>query len=519
MTPALPLARAAAVALFLCPVLLGAPGCRGGGGSKGATVALVGIDSGDWDIIDPYIEAGKLPNLARVRRDGASARLDVDSAFSPISWTSLATGQHPDVHGISLPDRRSDALEMGGDQIRVHRLWDIAGKGGKRSLVVDYWLTYPAYPIEGVMIGKAAFAPAADIPGGPSAWPTDAHEKTGDPIEPGDLRDALTGLDLLATTSTGWMDGWMDTERFDLLVLPIYPVDLALHMLWSEHAVVAGGRDLSSVPPDQVERLQQGHDMVLQTLQMADELLGRAMEYVGDDGYVIVVSDHGHTGTDSSHRRIALSRALLDGGEGTVERGTFEADGATIQLTSGHRWVDGAIPELTYRLSAPEITVTGDGAPEVTTRLLATRSASGEPLLRERLGKLIVSDAVLATADSILGRHVEPGFSVFVNSGFHRVEDQGIFAVLGPGVQPGPLETPVASVDVTPTTLWLLGLPVGEDMAGRPVTAALTDRAARSNPVRTLATHEDGTRPWASGTAPTATPEALERMKALGYVE
>ena len=114
---------------------------------------------------------------------------------------------------------------------------------------------------------------------------------------------------------------------------------------------------------------------------------------------------------------------------------------------------------------------------------------------------------------------MEPGFSVFVNSGYHRVEDQGIFAVLGPDVAPGPLETPVASVDVTPTALWLLGLPAGEDMAGRPVTTALTAPGNRRNPVRFVPSHEDGTRPWATGATPTVTPEALERMKALGYVD
>jgi hypothetical protein len=56
-------------------------------------------------------------------------------------------------------------------------------------------------------------------------------------------------------------------------------------------------------------------------------------------------------------------------------------------------------------------------------------------------------------------------------------------------------------------------------MAGHPVTSALTSRAARRRPIRTIPTHEDGTRPWATGSAPTVTPEALERMKALGYVE
>ncbi len=510
--------RRSVLALLLAATSVLLPGCRGGE-ADGATVAIVGIDSGDWDLIDPYVEAGQLPHLARLRREGASARLDVDSAFSPVSWTSLATGQHPDVHGVALPDQRSDALQMGGDQIRVKRLWDIAGAAGRRPLVVDYWLTYPAYPIEGVMIGKAAFAPAAEIEGGPSAWPADAHQRTGIPIQPTALREELAGLDLLADESTGWMDAWMEGERFDLLVLPIYPVDLALHMLWSEHSVVAGGRDLTAVPDAEVERVRRGHDLVFQTLLMADELVGRALEYVGDDGYVIVVSDHGHTGTDSSHRRIALARSLLDGGEGTLERGTLEVDGATLTLASTHRWIDGPIPELTYRLSCPEITVTGENAAQVNARLVAIRTAAGDPLLRERRQKLIVTDEVLATAHDTLGRHVEPAFSVFVNSGYHRVEDQGIFALVGPGVEPGPLDVPVASVDVTPTALWLLGLPVGEDMAGHAVTAALTDRAARRRPLRTVPTHEDGTRPWATGTTPTVTPAALERMKALGYVE
>ena len=493
-------------------------GCRGGT-ADGATVAIVGVDSGDWDLIDPYLDAGLLPNLGRLRRDGASARLDVDSAFSPVSWTTLATGHHPDVHGVSLPDRREDVLQMGGDQVRVKRVWDIASGAGKRSLVVDYWLTHPAYAIEGVMIGKAAFAPAAEIPGGPSAHPVDAHQRVGKAIEPTALREQLGALDLLTETSTAWMDGWMNGERFDLLVLPIYPVDVALHMLWSEHAAVAAGADLSRVPAAEAERTQRGHDIVFQTLLMADVLVGRALEYVGDQGYVIVVSDHGHTGTDASHRRIAISRALLDGGDGTVESGTFESGGTSIRMEATHRWIEASIPELTYRLSVPELTVTGDGAAAVTERLLAARTDAGEPVLRERRRKLIPSDAVLTTASTALGRHVEPAFSVFVNSGYHRVEDQGIFAVLGPGVQAGPLEAPVASVDVTPTALWLMNLPVGEDMAGHPVTSALTSRAARRRPIRTIPTHEDGTRPWATGSAPTVTPEALERMKALGYVE
>src|SRR5512134_3209243 len=55
-------------------------------------LVVIGIDGASWDYIDPLIEAGRLPNLARIRREGASGRLrSVDCYFTPPAWTTMLT--------------------------------------------------------------------------------------------------------------------------------------------------------------------------------------------------------------------------------------------------------------------------------------------------------------------------------------------------------------------------------------------------------------------------------------------
>jgi len=58
-------------------------------------ILLVGIDSADWDLIDPLSRRGELPNLTRLRAEGAWAVLRSDSpTLSPLLWTTAVTG-HP----------------------------------------------------------------------------------------------------------------------------------------------------------------------------------------------------------------------------------------------------------------------------------------------------------------------------------------------------------------------------------------------------------------------------------------
>src|SRR5207249_5014379 len=68
----------------------------------GSRVVLVGIDGADWDVIDGLVARGRVPNLARLKREGAWARLRSSvPMLSPLLWTTVATGKTPDRHGIN----------------------------------------------------------------------------------------------------------------------------------------------------------------------------------------------------------------------------------------------------------------------------------------------------------------------------------------------------------------------------------------------------------------------------------
>src|SRR5262249_15158436 len=53
----------------------------------GARLLLIGLDGADWRVIDPLLRAGRLPNMARLIRDGVRARLkSVEPILSPVAW-------------------------------------------------------------------------------------------------------------------------------------------------------------------------------------------------------------------------------------------------------------------------------------------------------------------------------------------------------------------------------------------------------------------------------------------------
>ena len=59
------------------------------------------LDAATWDLVQPWVDAGDLPNLARLMRKGVSGELQ--SAIPPLTppaWTSFMTGCNPGKHGI-----------------------------------------------------------------------------------------------------------------------------------------------------------------------------------------------------------------------------------------------------------------------------------------------------------------------------------------------------------------------------------------------------------------------------------
>ncbi len=118
-------------------------------------VLLIGLDGADWEIIDPLAAAGLLPNLARLRQEGAAGILSSEEPLlSPIVWTTIATGRGPLEHGIFgfLTRRGGATVPVGSNERRVRAFWNILGDVGLSAGVIGWYASGPAEPVTGYLI-------------------------------------------------------------------------------------------------------------------------------------------------------------------------------------------------------------------------------------------------------------------------------------------------------------------------------------------------------------------------------
>ena len=72
----------------------------------------------------------------------------------------------------------------------------------------------------------------------------------------------------------------------------------------------------------------------------------------------------------------------------------------------------------------------------------------------------------------------------------HAGAPDGVLIVAGEGIRPAPLPAGASVLDVAPTLLYLMGLPVARDMEGRVLTEILEPEFARQNPVTFIPSYE-----------------------------
>jgi predicted AlkP superfamily phosphohydrolase/phosphomutase len=76
-------------------------------------------------------------------------------------------------------------------------------------------------------------------------------------------------------------------------------------------------------------------------------------------------------------------------------------------------------------------------------------------------------------------------------SGVHEDAPDGLLLLYGPGIAPGRKLQGASVVDVAPTLLYLMGLPLGQDMDGRLLTDCLEDELKRSQPVTFISSYRN----------------------------
>jgi predicted AlkP superfamily phosphohydrolase/phosphomutase len=147
-----------ALALF---TLLLAAGCGSPEPIPRRPVVVVGVDGATWDVIDPMMARGELPNFQKLVGRGARSDLIVlPTLRSPVIWTTYATGHFGRTHNIldfTYPYVSGVPKQViSSNQRRVPALWNVASAEGRTVGLVGYYATDPAEVVKGFVVSDVA---------------------------------------------------------------------------------------------------------------------------------------------------------------------------------------------------------------------------------------------------------------------------------------------------------------------------------------------------------------------------
>jgi len=98
--------------------------------------------------------------------------------------------------------------------------------------------------------------------------------------------------------------------------------------------------------------------------------------------------------------------------------------------------------------------------------------------------------------------------------------DRGVFIMDGPNVRVNTrLESRVSLIDICPTLLYIMGLPVADDMDGRVCTGAFTDEFLRAHRIRTIPSYGPRKEYSSKAIETNFDDKIIERLKSLGYLK
>jgi len=396
---------------------------------------LLGWDAADWKMIRPLLAEGLLPTLQALIERGATGDLaTLEPMLSPMLWNTIATGKTPDAHGIlgfvePKPDDQG-IRTVSSLSRRSKALWNILNQNGLRSLVFNWFASFPAEPINGLCVTNHYQHPVAF------------------PEEPWPLRDGVVHPPELA----------------DMLAeLRVHPGELG------PDAILPFLGDTSHLTPSTDKRLKELIGMFAQCLSVHAASTW-ALENLPWDFCAIyhdAIDHFGHVFMPYHPPQLAH-----------ISDGDFQAYQTVMRGI--YRFHDMMLTRL-LQLAGDDATV------------------------------LIISD------HGFHSDHLRPGPTAGPVA-WHK--PFGVFVASGQGVRSGAEVYGANLLDIAPTILSLFGLPPGEDMPGRVLTAAFENLV---EPTRIFTWEEiegdSGQHPPDAQQDTMAEHEAIKQLVALGYIE
>ena len=487
---------------------------------------VIGIDGGEWKVIHRLWGEGRLPHFKAIADRGVTATLHTAYNSSPVIWTTIATGVRPEVHGITdfvVSTPRGD-VPVSSAVRKVPALWNMLSRTGRKVAVLGWWASWPAEPVDGVVLSDRALldldarvSPASYLP----RFQADLRAADADPGL--FLNDGVQRQDRVMARSAARLV----REGYDLILLYFRSTDLVSHNEWKYFEP----DDFAPVDP----REMAAHwDLVPRVYEAVDQEIGRILAAAPKGSNVLVMSDHGfHSAHREEVKALVDMDALLER-LGYLARGKDGIDFARTRIYTYGSSGFARVKMLRFALAGRE--PGGRVRPEEREALrrrlkadLATvTNGRGEPVLflrdvRPKRGEdgdfaAIVRLPLVTPVLKVGGRSFPPALrSLGRISGTHTSSTHGIFLAAGPDIDPKADLTGIHVHDMAPTILYALGLPVGRDFAGRARTELFRDELRRGQPLRTIETW--GTRQGSGGARSSkADEDLLNQLRSLGYI-
>jgi predicted AlkP superfamily phosphohydrolase/phosphomutase len=276
---------------------------------------VVAWDGASFELTDPLMARGELPNLEALVRRGQ--RLRLRSTWPPVTfpaWTSFMTAASPCRHGITDFCLR-DGYELrfaNASHRRLPTIWSQMNAAGLRTGVYGLPATYPPESLDGIQV------PGFDTPLGAGAGrrlthpPELAQRLRGrygrlaiegvaqSQIGPGWHEMALTRMLDDVDLRTRIVSDLFGEQRFDVFLVHFAESDTVSHQFW---------QFCDPESPRHVNRPPLA-DAIARVYRALDAALGRLVEAAGEDTTVMVVSDHGSGG--AGDRAVFWNRWLSD---------------------------------------------------------------------------------------------------------------------------------------------------------------------------------------------------------------
>jgi len=499
---------------------------------------VLGLDGANWNLLDPWLAEGRLPNIESLREEGVWT--DMESVLPPVTcpnWRAYSTGKNPGKLGVFWWEKiDTDARTLSTPTARSFKsanYWDYLNEEGLTVGVQNLPMTYPPFEIREYMV---AGGPGSDQEA--YTHPPELGDRLDDdgyqlhpetPVTGKDDREEAAALVELIDQRLTTFRELLAEEDVDVAHCTVFYINVLQHFFWRG-------------------------EPTREAWEVIDEHIG-AIRDEYPDATLVLLSDHGCKDVDT----VFYANAWLE------QAGYLVTEGDTASALSGmginkkdisklaHRlgihglvtslapeWLTSSIPEdeegfkreqkldrVDWEQSSAVASGQGlvyviDDDPETVEQLVADLESltneDGQPIAREVFTRQqaysgpYTDEAPDVIFDQRPGVHTSGAIGsnpVFADAGHWEAENvrTGLFLADGPSVTADSLAEPISITDIAPTVLHSVDCPVPTDMDGE-VLSLFGERPARER--EPIPYEESG------GTSNEA---VQERLEDLGYLE